>query len=189
MRVAADISCISNCRSVSPGWKRLNLLYILFSGWQMSSVNKRTLSPSCAVNRICWSRLAAPCLSAEDEPRCGAPRTRLSFDKDKKLRRECGFHKTWPLSHRVWVERRVDAHRLRWGGFRLTANDTNTRLFFFQAEVCSSAALTEPWEFCMSCFRVPSVERKLLQGHIHSIKAWPWHPWRTSKDRQFFQLF
>lgn len=27
-----------------------------------------------------------------------------------------------------------------------------------------------------------SVEWKLLQGHIHSIKAWPWHPRRTSKD-------
>lgn len=29
-----------------------------------------------------------------------------------------------------------------------------------------------------------SAEWKLLQGHIHSIKAWPWHPWRTSKYSQ-----
>lgn len=28
------------------------------------------------------------------------------------------------------------------------------------------------------------LEWKLLQGQIHSIKAWPWHPWRTSKDSQ-----
>lgn len=69
-------------------WKRLNLLYFLSSSWQMSSVNKRTLSPSCAVNRICWSRLAAPCLSAEVGPRCRAPCTHPSFDKDEKLWRE-----------------------------------------------------------------------------------------------------
>lgn len=155
----------------------------------MSSVNKRTLSPSCAVNRICWNRLAAPCLSAEDGPRCIAPRTCPSFDKDEKLRREerC-FHKTW-----TWVTglelKRGQMHTDWDEGGRLSANDTNTGVFCFRAEVCSSAVLTEPWEFCKSCFRGPSVERKLLQGHIHSIKAGPWHPWRTSKDRQFLQLF
>lgn len=66
-------------------WKRLSLLHFLSSGWQVSSVNKRTLSQFCAVNRICWSRLAAPCLSAEDGPGCRAPCTCPSFDKDEKL--------------------------------------------------------------------------------------------------------
>ena len=50
----------------------------------------------------------------------------------------------------------------------------------------SSAPLTEYWQFCMSCFWSPLClcDWKLLQGHIYSIKARPWHPWRTSKDSQ-----
>lgn len=59
--------------------------------------------------------------------------------------------------------------------------------FFFRVKVFCSAPPTEPREFCMSCFWSPSVERKLLQGHILSIKAWLWHPWRTSFS--FFKVF
>lgn len=134
----------------------------------MSLVNKRTLSPSCAVNRICWSRLEAPCFSAEDGSRCRAPRTHPSFDKDKKLwRKRCCFHKTWVTG----LELKLRQLNTDWDEeVRLSANDTNTGAFCFRAEVCTSAALTEPWEFCMSCFRGPYVKRKLLQGHIHSIR-------------------
>lgn len=36
-------------------------------------------------------------------------------------------------------------------GVTLSANDTNTGSVL-GAEICSSAVLTELWEFCMSCF-------------------------------------
>lgn len=42
---------------------------------------------------------------------------------------------------------------------RLPANDTKTGIFlfffFFRVKVFCSAPPTEPWEFCMSCFRSP----------------------------------
>lgn len=83
----------------------------------MSSVNKRTLSPSCAVNRICWSRLAAPCLSAEDGPRCGAPRTSSVIQQGRKaVKRIALFSQNVNVSHRFGVEARADAYRLRWVG-------------------------------------------------------------------------
>lgn len=33
-------------------------------------------------------------------------------------------------------------------------------------------------------FEDPLCSEKLLQGHIHSINAWLWHPWRMSKDSE-----
>lgn len=114
-------------------WKRLNLLYFL-SGWQMSWVNKRTLSPSRAVNGICWSRLLAPRLSAEDGPRCRSPSSRhlshhLTRTKKSSIENGC-FHKIINAGHSLGVETQANAHRLGWGWIRLPANNTNIKIFF-----------------------------------------------------------